>query len=49
MVSAGGSIQGLLVGIELKQTVYALNHDSPTAALARFLRRLYGGPEETEE
>jgi hypothetical protein len=50
MVSARGSIQGLLDGIELKQTVYALDHDSPPAALARFVKRgLYGGPEEIEE
>ena len=50
MVSARGSIQGLLDAIELKQTVYALDRDSPTAALACFLKRgLYGGPEQIEE
>jgi hypothetical protein len=34
-----GYIQGLLDGIEFKQTAYALDRDSRKAALARFLRR----------
>lgn len=33
-----GYIQGLLEGIEFKQTAYALDRDSRKAALARFLR-----------
>jgi hypothetical protein len=34
-----GYIQGLLDGIEFKQTAYALDRDSWKAALARFLMR----------
>ena len=33
-----GYIQGLLDGIELKQTVFALDRDSQKAARARFLK-----------
>ena len=44
-----GYIQGLLDGIEFKQTAYALDRDSRKAALARFLKRAStGGPEEEE-
>lgn len=35
-----GYIQGLLDGIESKQTAYALDRGSRKAALARFLKRL---------
>jgi len=42
-----GYIQGLLDGIECKQTAYALDRDSRKAALARFLKRAASGePEE---
>ena len=34
-----GYIQGLLEGIEFKQTAHALDRDSRKAALARFLKR----------
>ena len=34
-----GYIQGLLDGIEFKQTACALDRDSQKAALARFLKR----------
>ena len=45
-----GYIQGLLDGIEFKQTAYALDRDSRKAALARFLKKASGGdPEEAEE
>ena len=45
-----GYIQGLLDGIEFKQTAYALDRDSRKAALARFLKRASAGePEEREE
>jgi integrase len=37
-----GYIQGLLDGIEFKQTAYALDRDSRKAALARFLMRASG-------
>ena len=44
-----GYIQGLLDGIEFKQTAYALDRGSRKAALARFLKRAStGGPEEEE-
>src|SRR4051812_35876040 len=47
-----GYIQGLLDGIEFKQTAYALDRDSRKAALARFLKRASGevdtGIEERE-
>ena len=43
-------IQGLLDGIEFKQTAYALDRDSRKAALARFLKRASGAiSEEGEE
>ena len=38
-----GYIQGLLDGIEFKQTAYALDRDSRKAALARFLKGTSGG------
>jgi len=45
-----GYIQGLLDGIEFKQTSYALDRDSRKAALARFLSKAAAsGNEETEE
>jgi len=45
-----GYIQGLLDGIEFKQTAYALDRDSRKAALARYLKSAAGGdPEEVEE
>jgi len=45
-----GYIQGLLDGIEFKQTAYALDRDSRKAALARFLSKAaVGGGEETGE
>jgi len=44
-----GCIQGLLDGIEFKQTAYALDRDSRKAALARFLKRASGGEEAEEE
>jgi hypothetical protein len=40
-----GYIQGLLDGIEFKQTAYALDRDSRKAALARFLKRASGSDE----
>jgi hypothetical protein len=43
-------IQGLLDGIEFKQTAYALDRDSRKVALARFLKRASDGElEEGEE
>ncbi|MEH2488823.1 hypothetical protein V1280_004762 [Bradyrhizobium sp. AZCC 2230] len=45
-----GYIQGLLDGIEFKQTAYALDRDSRKAALASFLKRASVGDREgTEE
>jgi hypothetical protein len=45
-----GYIQGLLDGIEFKQTAYALDRDSRTAALARFLSKAaICDDEETEK
>ena len=44
-----GYIQGLLDGIEFKQTAYALDRDSRKAALPRFLKRASGGEEAEEE
>jgi Phage integrase family len=45
-----GYIQGLLDGVEFKQTAYALDRDSRKAALARFLRKAIGQiPLEAEE
>ncbi|MFG1289864.1 tyrosine-type recombinase/integrase, partial [Xanthobacter versatilis] len=45
-----GYIQGLLDGVEFKQTAYALDRGSRKAALARFLRRAAGDddPEQDE-
>jgi integrase len=42
-----GYIQGLLAGVEFKQTAYALDRASRKAALARFLRKATG-EEDTE-
>jgi len=45
-----GYIQGLLKGVEFKQTAYALDRDSRRAALDRFLIKAVGEPSnETEE
>jgi Phage integrase family len=44
-----GYIQGLLDGIEFKQTAYAVDRDSRKAALARFLKRASGGDQEATE
>jgi site-specific recombinase XerD len=44
-----GYIQGLLDGIEFKQTAYALDRDSRKAALARFLKRASGSDHEAAE
>jgi Phage integrase family len=44
-----GYIQGLLDGIEFKQTAYALDRDSRKAALARFLKRDSGSDQEAAE
>jgi integrase len=44
-----GYIQGLLDGIEFKQTAYALDRDSRKAALARFLKRASCGDPEAIE
>jgi hypothetical protein len=44
-----GYIQGLLDGIEFKQTAYALDRDSRKAALARFLKRASGSDHEASE
>ena len=45
-----GYIQGLLEGIEFKQTAYALDRDSRRAALDRFLVKAAREPSsETEE
>jgi integrase len=44
-----GYIQGLLHGIEFKQTAYALDRDSRKAALARFLKRASGSDQEGGE
>lgn len=44
-----GYIQGLLDGIEFKQTAYALDRDSRKAALARFLRQAIGESSMVEE
>ncbi|WP_394092216.1 hypothetical protein [Xanthobacter autotrophicus] len=43
-----GYIQGLLDGVEFKQTAYALDRGSRKAALARFLRRV-AGDEDAEQ
>lgn len=44
-----GYIQGLLDGIEFKQTAYALDRGSRKAALARFLLQASTGGDETSE
>ncbi len=44
-----GYIQGLLDGIEFKQTAYALDRDSRKVALARFLKRASGSDQEAAE
>jgi len=44
-----GYIQGLLDGIEFKQTAYALDRDSRKAALSRFLLQAIGEPETEED
>jgi hypothetical protein len=44
-----GYIQGLLDGIQFKQTAYALDRDSRKAALARFLKRASGSDQEGAE
>jgi integrase len=44
-----GYIQGLLDGIEFKQTSYALDRDSRKAALARFLKRASSADSEEAE
>lgn len=44
-----GYIQGLLDGIEFKQTVYALDRDSRKAALARFLKGASDSDQEAAE
>lgn len=41
-----GYIQGLLEGVEFKQTAYALDRDSRKAALARFLSKATAGDDE---
>ena len=41
-----GYIQGLLDGVEFKQTAYALDRDSRKAALARFLKKAAGSDGE---
>jgi site-specific recombinase XerD len=43
-----GYIQGLLDGVEFKQTAYALDRDSRKAALARFLKRASGGDQDED-
>lgn len=47
-----GYIQGLLDGIEFKQTTYALDRDSRKASLARFLQKAAGkdgGPDSDDQ
>jgi integrase len=46
-----GYVQGLLDGVEFKQTAYALDRDSRKAALARFLQKATGeaGKESEDE
>lgn len=44
-----GYVQGLLNGVEFKQTAYALDRDSRKAALARFLSKAIGEPLEEAE
>jgi hypothetical protein len=42
-----GYIQGLLDGIEFKQTAYALDRDSRKTALARFLQKAAASDQDT--
>ena len=42
-----GYIQGLLDGVEFKQTAYALDRGSRKAALARFLQKAAGSDAES--
>jgi hypothetical protein len=44
--TVSGYIQGLLDGIEFKQTAYALDRDSRKAALARLLKIASGSDQE---
>ncbi|MBN8968069.1 MAG: tyrosine-type recombinase/integrase [Rhizobiales bacterium] len=44
-----GYIQGLLDGVEFKQTAYALDRASRKAALSRFLQNAIGEEDESEE
>ncbi|TWG96316.1 site-specific recombinase XerD [Mesorhizobium sp. J18] len=44
-----GYIQGLLDGVEFKQTAYALDRDSRKAALARFLQKAAGNDDRPME
>jgi hypothetical protein len=44
-----GYIQGLIDGIEFKQTAYALDRDSRKAALARFLNSALSCESEVTE
>lgn len=44
-----GYVQGLLDGIEFKQTAYALDRGSRKAALNRFLRQATVGPADGQE
>ncbi|WCM27337.1 site-specific integrase [Sphingomonas sp. QA11] len=44
-----GYIQGLLDGIEFKQTTYALDRDSRKAALARFLQKAAASAEDSAD
>ncbi len=44
-----GYIQGLLDGIEFKQTAYALDRDSRKASLARFLQRAAGNDDGLDQ
>jgi integrase len=44
-----GYIEGLLDGVEFKQTAYALDRNSRKAALARFLQQAVAGPAPANE
>ena len=44
-----GYIQGLLDGIEFKQTAYALDRDSRKTSLARFLQKAAGNDDRTAD
>ena len=43
-----GYIQGLLDGVEIKQTAYAFDRTSRKAALSQFLQKAMGESEESE-